>query len=133
MQVSTAASSTNPHFHSQFPVSALSIKAVQDDVEDLLSSDLEISFASSMSINSALPGPIKLVDNVSGEDIVPMDISPEPSRTIHQPRIFSGHLLEKVTRTRAFTTSVGLFGRVRVVSNQAQPHTITHKVNPIIL
>jgi M-phase inducer tyrosine phosphatase len=149
MQVSFAASSTNPHSHPQLPVSALSIKALQDNIEDQLPSDLEISFASSMSLN--------LVDNVGREDIVPMDISPEPSRIIHQSRISSGHLLEKVTRTRAFTTSVRLFGRdlgngmstspvasscesgptiashVRVVSNQARPHTISHKVDPIIL
>ena len=40
-----------------------------------------------------------------------MDISPEPSRVIHQSRIASGHFLERVTRARAFTTSVRLFGR----------------------
>jgi M-phase inducer tyrosine phosphatase len=98
-------------------VSALSIKAIQygqgteDNVEDLLSSDLEISFASSMFLNSSLPGPVKLVDNVGREDAVPMDISPEPSRVVGQSRIASGHFLEKVTRARAFTTSVRLFGR----------------------
>jgi hypothetical protein len=67
--------SANPHSHPQFPVSALSIKAVQDNVEGLLSSDLEISFASSMSLNSSLPGPIKPLDNAGRDDIVPMDIS----------------------------------------------------------
>lgn len=131
-------------------MSALSIKAIQygqgteDNAEDLLSSDLEISFASSMSLNSSLSGPVKLVDNVGREDVVPMDISPEPSRAVRQSRIASGHFLEKVTRARAFTTSVRLFGRdlsngtsispassscesgatiasyVRVVSSQAQ-------------
>jgi len=40
-----------------------------------------------------------------------MDISPEPSRVVHQSRIASGHFLGKVTRARAFTTSVRLFGR----------------------
>ena len=150
MQVLSTASSANSHSHSQLPVSALSIKAIQyvqgteDKVEDLLSSDLEISFASSMSLNSSLPGPVKLVDNVGREDVVPMDISPEPSRAVHQPRIASGHFLEKATRARAFTTSMRLFGRdlsngtpispapslcesgatiasyVRVVSSQAQ-------------
>lgn len=152
MQVLSTASSANSHPHSQLPVSALSIKAIpiryvqgtEDNVEDLLSSDLEISFTSSMSLNSSLPGPVKLVDNVCREDVVPMDISPEPSRVVHQSRIASGHFLEKATRARAFTTSMRLFGRdlsngthispapslcesgstvasyVRVVSNQTQ-------------
>jgi M-phase inducer tyrosine phosphatase len=100
-----------------------------------------------MSLNSFLPGPVKLVDNIGRED-VPMDISPEPSRVVHQSQIASGHFLEKVTRARAFTTSVRLFGRdlsngtpispaaslcesgatatiasyVRVASSQAQSH-----------
>jgi M-phase inducer tyrosine phosphatase len=161
MQVSSAASSADQHSRSQLPVSTLSIKAIQyvgteDDIEDLLSSDLEVSFASSMSLNSSSPGPVKSVDNFSREDVVPMDISPEPPRIVHQPQI-AGHFIEKVTRARAFTTSVRLFGRdlsngtsipptasscelgatiasyVRVVSIQTQPHTISHKVNPIIL
>ncbi len=117
MRVFSAASSANTHSHSQLAAPALSITAIQyvqgteDNVEDLLSSDLEISFTSSMSLNSSLPGPVKLVDNVGREDVVPMDISPEPSRIVHQSRIAGGHFLEKVTRARAFTTSVRLFGR----------------------
>ena len=117
MQVFSAASSADSHSNSQLPVSARSIKAIQyvqgteDNEEDLLSSDLEISFASSMALNSSLPDPVKLVDNVGREDVVPMDISPEPSRVVHQSRIAGGHFLEKVTRARAFTTSVRLFGR----------------------
>jgi M-phase inducer tyrosine phosphatase len=143
MQVFSAASSANSHSHSQLPVSAVSIKAIQY-VQGTEDNDLEISFASSMALNSSLPDPVKLVDNVGREDVVPMDISPEPSRVIHQSRIANGHFLEKVTRARAFTTSVRLFGRdlsngipispasslcesgatiasyVRVVSSQAQ-------------
>ena len=80
----SAVSSANSHSHLQFPVSALSIMAIQyvqgtqDNVED------------------------------GREDIVPMDISPEPSRTTHQSRIAG---IEKGTRTRTFTTCVRLFGR----------------------
>lgn len=116
MQVFSAASSANSHSHSQLPVSALSTKAIQyvqgteDKVEDLSPSDLETSFTSSMSFHPSLPGPVRLVDNVAREDVVPMDISPEPSRVVHQSRIASGHFLDKVTRARAFTTSVRLFG-----------------------
>ena len=78
-----------------------------------------------MSLHFPLPGPVKLADNVGREDVVPMDISPEPSRVVHQSRIASGHFLEKVTRARAFTTTVRLFGHdlsngVSVVSSQAQ-------------
>jgi hypothetical protein len=77
-----------------------------------------------------------------------MDISPEPSRVVHQSRRASGHFLEKATRPRAFTTSMRLFGRdlsngtpispapslcesgativsyVRVVSSQAQSRNL---------
>ena len=85
-----------------------------------------------------------------------MDISPEPSRVVHHSQIASGHFLEKVTRARAFTTSVRLFGRdlsngtpispatslcesgatssitsyARVASCQAQS---SYKANPIVL
>lgn len=87
------------------------ITNTEANVDNLLSSDLEISRASSMPLNPSLPGPVKLSDSVGREDVVPMDISPEPSRVVHQSRITSGHFLEKVTRARAFTTSVRLFGR----------------------
>ena len=73
-----------------------------------------------MSLHFPLPGPVKLTDNVGREDVVPMDISPEPTRVVHQSRIASG-------RARAFTTTVRLFGRdlsngVSVVLSQAQSH-----------
>jgi M-phase inducer tyrosine phosphatase len=115
MQVFSATSSANSQSHSQLSVSVLSTKAIQyvqgteDNVEDL-SSDLETPSTLSMSFHPSLPGPVRLVDNVAREDVVPMDISPEPSRVVHQSRIASGHFLEKVTRARAFTTSVRLFG-----------------------
>jgi len=109
MQVSFAKSSAN-----------YCVQGIQDHVEDSLSSDLEISFASAMSL-SPLHAPAKLIDNVSREDVVPMDISPEPSRFIHQSRMAGGHFVEKLTRNHPFTTS-RLFGRD--LSNEAAiPHT----------
>ena len=115
--------SANPHSHSSIPVSSLSIRTIQfvqgtqDNVEDLLSSDLELSFASAMSLNPPLRDSTKFVDNVGREDVIPMDISPEPSRFIPYSRIAGGHLVEKVTCTHGTTTSARLFGRD--LSNEA--------------
>jgi len=118
-----AYSSANPHSHSPAPVSALSARTIQfvqgtqDDVEDLLSSELELSFASAMSLNSPLRDSTKLVDNVGREDVIPMDISPEPSRFTQHSWMARGRLVEKVMRTRGTTNFVRLFGRD--LSNEA--------------
>jgi len=118
-----AFSSANPHSHSPVPVSALSARTIQfvqgtqDDVEDLLSSELELSFASAMSLNSPLRCSTRLVDNVGREDVIPMDISPEPSRLTQHSRMAGGRLVEKVMRSRGTTNFVRLFGRD--LSNEA--------------
>jgi hypothetical protein len=106
--------SANSHFKFLTSVSAPSIQDAQgsqDNAEDLLPSDLELSFASAMELNSPIRRPVQLTGTASREDAVPMDISPEPSRFVHQPRIAGSHLLEKVTRTRAFTSSARLSER----------------------
>lgn len=118
-----AFSSANPHSHSPAPVSTSSTRTIQfvqgtqDDVEELLSSELELSFASAMSLNSPLRASTKLVDNVGREDVIPMDISPEPSRFTQHSRITGGRLVEKVMRTHGTTNFVRLFGRD--LSNEA--------------
>lgn len=119
-----AYSSANSHSHSPAPVSALSARTIQfvqgtqDDVEDLvLSSELELSFASAMSLNSPLRDSTKLVDDVGREDVIPMDISPEPSRFTQHSWMARGRLVEKVMRTRGTTNFVRLFGRD--LSNEA--------------
>ncbi|KAH8102861.1 hypothetical protein BXZ70DRAFT_889702 [Cristinia sonorae] len=85
---------------------------VTPEVEDFLSSDvereLELSFASTMSINSPPREPISLASEDDSRDYVPMDISPAP------PRIQAAPIKEetrKMTgRPRAFTSSARLFG-----------------------
>lgn len=123
MQAFPAASSANSQLHSPILVPALStrtiqfVQGIQDNVEDLLSSDLELSFASAMSLNSPLRGSIKLADNAGREDVIPMDISPEPSRLAQHSRRAGAHFVEKATRNCETTTSVRLFGRD--LSNEA--------------
>ncbi|KAF5391347.1 hypothetical protein D9757_001939 [Collybiopsis confluens] len=63
-----------------------------DDVDDFLSSDLEISFASTVSLNSPPKDHIALTPEM--EYAEPMDISPAPPKN----------------RPRAFTSSARLFG-----------------------
>lgn len=123
MQAFPAASSANPQSQSPILVPALSTRTIhfvqgtQDNGEDLLSSDLELSFASAMSLNSPLRGSMKLTDNTSREDVIPMDISPEPSRLAQHSRRAGAHFVEKATRNCETTTSVRLFGRD--LSNEA--------------
>ncbi|KAF9264735.1 hypothetical protein L218DRAFT_861968 [Marasmius fiardii PR-910] len=77
-----------------------------DEVDDFLSSDLELSFASSVSINSPSDDIARTPDSEYAE---PMDISPLPhKKTVQQPLA--------QTRPRAFTTAARLFNDV---SNQA--------------
>jgi M-phase inducer tyrosine phosphatase len=94
------------------------MKGTQDNLEDSLPSDLDLSFTSAMSLSSPSSGRAKLVEDV-GKDVIPMDISPEPSRFLHQSRITGGNPLDKVTRSRAFTSSARLFGRD--LSNEFPP------------
>ncbi|TFK72168.1 hypothetical protein BDN72DRAFT_763651 [Pluteus cervinus] len=77
-----------------------SVQQPVKDVEEFLSSDLEISFASTVSLHSPPRDNISL--STEGSFAEPMDISPAP-----KPRTST----EKVTaRPRAFTSAARLFG-----------------------
>jgi hypothetical protein len=125
MQAFPAASSANSQSYSPILAPALStrtiqfVQGIQDNGEDLLSSesDLELSFASAMSLNSPLRGSMNLTDNADREDVIPMDISPEPSRLAQHSQGAGAHFIEKATRNCETTTSVRLFGRD--LSNEA--------------
>jgi M-phase inducer tyrosine phosphatase len=112
------------HSHLPLPAPTRLVRAThgmngtQENLEDPLSSDLDLSFTSAMSLSSPSSGRAKLVEDV-GKDVIPMDISPEPSRFLHQSRITGGNSLDKVTRSRAFTSSARLFGRD--LSNEFPP------------
>lgn len=67
----------------------------RDDVDDFLSSDLELSFASTVSLNSPPKDPVSLMPEY--EYAEPMDISPAP-------------LPKTKGRPRAFTSAGRLFG-----------------------
>lgn len=69
------------------------------NVDDVLSSDLEISFASNVSLNSPPREQVSLPS-----DCEPMDISPAPS--VDPPSM----LKSQGKRPRAFTSSARLFG-----------------------
>ncbi|KZT26465.1 hypothetical protein NEOLEDRAFT_1062774 [Neolentinus lepideus HHB14362 ss-1] len=78
----------------------------QDDLDDFLSSDLELSFASTMSINS----PVEQHKSLAiVESPVPMDISPAPARP-PSPRDLIG---KPLIRSLAFNNDCRLFGRDR--------------------
>ncbi|KAK7054946.1 m-phase inducer phosphatase [Paramarasmius palmivorus] len=89
----------------------------RDDVDEFLSSDLELSFASSVSINS--PSRDNLTpDNEYAE---PMDISPlPPQKTLaSQQSIVQQPLAQK--RPRAFTTAARIFNDVSNRTPALQP------------
>ncbi|KAI9446729.1 hypothetical protein H4582DRAFT_599419 [Lactarius indigo] len=71
-------------------------------VENPSPSGLELSFASTVSIQS-LPGSTKHLEDMAKSDVVPMDISPEPSRFTRQ--------FEKTGHPHASTSFARLFGR----------------------
>ncbi|KAH7912126.1 hypothetical protein BJ138DRAFT_829673 [Hygrophoropsis aurantiaca] len=79
------------------------LKVPRDDVDEFLSSDLELSFASTMSLNSPPRESISLaIDN--GE---PMDISPAPVKTLQKE---NSRTARPLTRPRAFTSAARMFG-----------------------
>ncbi len=81
-----------------------SYRRAQDNAEKP-PSDLELAFASTVSLQS---GSTKHVEDIAKTDVVPMDISPEPSRFTRQ---FAGNSLEKIRHPHASTTFARLFGR----------------------
>jgi M-phase inducer tyrosine phosphatase len=78
-----------------------------DDIDDdFLSSDLEVSFASNVSLNSPPRDAIDL-----SAEYEPMDISPAPPRPKNSSRDRSAPSNGKLSRPRAFTTAARMFGR----------------------
>ncbi|KAH8991046.1 hypothetical protein EDB86DRAFT_3080034 [Lactarius hatsudake] len=72
---------------------------------------LELSFASTVSLHSlpgSTKGSTKHLEDMARSDVVPMDISPEPSRFIHQ---FGGTSLDKTKHPHVSTSFARLFGR----------------------
>jgi len=88
----------------------------QDDSDAMLSSDLEVSFASNVSLNSPQVGSLDLTPE--SEFPKPMDISPMP---LTNPNFMPRDISTKKTtsRPRAFTSGPRLFGND--VSNLAPP------------
>ncbi|KAH9001541.1 hypothetical protein EDB92DRAFT_1932038 [Lactarius akahatsu] len=80
-------------------------------VEKPSSSGLELSFASTVSLQSlpgSTKGSTKHLEDMTKSDVVPMDISPEPSRFTHQ---IGGTSLDKARHPHASTSFARLFGR----------------------
>lgn len=74
---------------------------IPTDVDEFLSSDLEVSFASNVSLNS----PPREHLSLAASDCEPMDISPAPA-----PKPVSSRLTPGGQRPRAFTSGARLFG-----------------------
>jgi M-phase inducer tyrosine phosphatase len=88
-------------------------------VDEFLSSDLELSFASTMSLHSPPRGTSALTPEKERVDL--MDISPPPNPTFTlAPSAQKGETASKVkNRPRAFTSGARTFGRD--MSNGASP------------
>lgn len=79
---------------------------VRDDVDEFVSSDLELSFASTMSLNSPSRDYVDVGhESMHGE---PMDISPAPLRAVQKENDRSSR---PITRPRAFTSAARMFGQ----------------------
>lgn len=92
----------------------------RDDVDDFLSSDLELSFASTVSLNSPpRPDPIDLTPDSDYAE--PMDISPAPVQKVAASRALYDRTssLKPLSRPRAFTSAARLFGND--ISNATAP------------
>ena len=95
-----------------------------DDVDEFLSSDLEISFASNVSLNSPPRDHLSLPP-----DCEPMDISPAPVIK----HISSGLIMKessKPQRPRAFTSGARLFGSDLSNSNPLLPSPSLREESP---
>ncbi|KAL4076974.1 hypothetical protein V8B97DRAFT_1866137 [Scleroderma yunnanense] len=78
----------------------------RDDVDEFLSSDLELSFASTMSLNSPSRDYVDLANDSMQDE--PMDISPVPPRNLQKENERS---TRPTTRPRAFTSAARMFGQ----------------------
>ncbi|CAL1703748.1 unnamed protein product [Somion occarium] len=80
--------------------------------------ELELSFASTMSINSPVLGPVASTLEDDCPEYVPMDISPAPPRVGHPVvQQEDSQTKLKIGRPRALTSASRLFGRDRSNSN----------------
>lgn len=83
---------------------------LRDDVDDFLSSDLELSFASTMSLHSPPHQPIALTPGNEQSDL--MDISPPPNPAFALPSSKKDDSASKPkNRPRALTSGTRIFGR----------------------
>ena len=78
----------------------------RDDLDEFLSSDLELSFASTMSLNSPSRDYVNITQDTTQDDA--MDISPVPS---HVSRKEPVHFSKPTTRPRAYTSGARMFGQ----------------------
>lgn len=79
---------------------------VRDDIDEFVSSDLELSFASTMSLNSPSRDYVDVRhESMHGE---PMDISPAPLRAVQKENERSSR---PITRPRASTSAARMFGQ----------------------
>jgi M-phase inducer tyrosine phosphatase len=78
----------------------------RDDLDEFLSSDLELSFASTMSLNSPSRDYVNITQDTTQDDA--MDISPMPS---HVSRKEPVHFSKPTTRPRAYTSGARMFGQ----------------------
>lgn len=87
------------------PARKRSQRFVQRDVDEFLSSDLEVSFASTVSLNSPPKEHVPLTPDRDYAE--PMDISPAPPP---KPSFADSEARKSVSRPRAYTSSARLFG-----------------------
>lgn len=98
----------------------------RDDVDEFLSSDLELSFASTMSLHSPPHAPIDLTPD--NEHSYLMDISPPPHPVFTRAPPREENLLKPKNRPRAFTSVARTFGRD--VSNEVSPSLQASSLQP---
>ena len=78
----------------------------RDDLDEFLSSDLELSFASTMSLNSPSRDYVNVTHDTTQDDA--MNISPMP---FHVSRKEPVHFSKPATRPRAYTSGARMFGQ----------------------
>lgn len=103
----------------------------RDEVDEFLSSDLEVSFASTVSLYSPPRDPISFTPD--HEYAEPMDISPAPAppalSKLPSERSLAGPDLKQHARPRAFTSAARLFGND--ISNELLPSpSLVQEVKP---
>jgi M-phase inducer tyrosine phosphatase len=126
-----AQSSSSTQFLSAPPVlsnmASMHHQHPRDDVDDFLSSDLELSFASTVSLNSPPRHTMSLI--TANEECEPMDISPAPPLKSVFTRPPAEVQAPKPLRPRAFTSAARTFGAD--LANRLTPSPSESKSNSI--